>query len=463
MTMDPINVIVKHFNSTKYEDLSPQIVEAVKKAVLDTMGAAIAGSSNEAGRTAVRIAKGYGNGKGSTIVVDGGKAAPPLAALANGVMARCREMDGTHEGGGGHVGVCIVPAAFAVAENSKPAVSGKDLIVAIALGVDMLCRLRMGAGDAKAIGWMAETLAPLSVAATGAKLLRLDDEKTLNAVGIAYASCSGNVQPTVEGAWTLWLPAGTAAASGILALDLAREGFLGARSPLRGEFGLYRLYFRGGYDEGQLLGQLGERNEIVNTSMKPYPTCKYTHHAIYTTLKLVQEHDIKPEKVKEVTVATSTMAATQCGFDEKGQPKTTPQSVGAAQFSIPFTVATAVVKRRVSIEDLTEESIVNPVLLANAQKVRLKVDPRKDSMEMLYPPADVEIKTTDGGIYSGCEPFVKGHPKNPFSLAECIENFRSRASMSAKTMRPDSLDRFIRMTEDLESVKDVSEMMSCLV
>ena len=162
----------------------------------------------------------------------------------------------------------------------------------------MLCRLRMGAGKAKAIGWMAETMAPLSVAAMGAKLLGLSEREMLDAVGVAYAMCSGNVQPTVEGAWSLWVPAGTAAAGGILAIDLARAGFVGPRNPLLGEFGLYQLYFRGEYDEAQLLGQLGDRNEILNSSLKPYPTCKYTHHATFTTLKLVEEHDLRPEQIK---------------------------------------------------------------------------------------------------------------------------------------------------------------------
>jgi 2-methylcitrate dehydratase PrpD len=268
--MDPIHTFVRHFGRARYEDLSAKVVETVKMTILDTMGAALAGSASDAGRGIVQIAKGYGGGTGSTVVIHGGKVAPPLAVLANGIMARCRELDGTHEVGGGHVGVCVVPAAFALAEHSASPVSGKDVVLAVALGVDMLCRLRMGAGKAKAIGWMAETMAPLSVAAMGAKLLGLSEREMLDAVGVAYALCSGNVQPTVEGAWSLWVPAGTAAAGGLLALDLARAGFVGPRNPLLGEFGLYQLYFRGEYDEAQLLGQLGDRNEILNSSLKPY-------------------------------------------------------------------------------------------------------------------------------------------------------------------------------------------------
>src|SRR5262245_16557228 len=111
--MDPIRRLTNHFVSTRYENLAPQVIEAVKMTVLDTAGAALAGSSSEAGRGIARIAQRYGGGTGSTLLAHGGRVAAPMAALANGVMARCCELDGTHETGGGHVGVCMVPAALA--------------------------------------------------------------------------------------------------------------------------------------------------------------------------------------------------------------------------------------------------------------------------------------------------------------------------------------------------------------
>jgi 2-methylcitrate dehydratase PrpD len=460
--MDPMQKIVSHIGRARYDDLSPTVVETVKMTILDTMGAALAGSASDAGRSIAQLARGYGGNTGSTVVVHGGKIAPPLAVLANGIMARCRELDGTHEIGGGHVGVCIVPAALALAEHAPSSISGKDVILAVALGVDMLCRLRMGAGKAKAIGWMAETMAPLSVAAMGAKLLGLSEREMLDAVGVAYALCSGNVQPTVEGAWSLWVPAGTAAAGGILAIDLARAGFLGPRHPLLGEFGLYNLYFRGEYDESQLLGQLGERNEILNSSLKPYPTCKYTHHAICTTLKLVEDHDLKPEQIKAVTVSASSMGATQCGFDASGTPKTVPPTPGAAQFSYPFTVATAIARRRVTLEDFTEDAICDPTLLGLARKVTTRVDPAKDALPMLYPPSDIMIETVDGKVYAGCEEFVKGHPRNPFTLRDCSERFMSYAAWAAKPIGSDHLKEFVTRVEALEDVKDAGELVPLL-
>jgi len=460
--MDPIRKFVTHLLSARYEDLPTPVVEAVKMTMLDTAGAALAGSSSEAGRGIARIAQRYGGGTGSTLLAHGGRVAAPMAALANGVMARCCELDGTHESGGGHVGVCTVPAALALVEGAPAPVSGRELALGIALGVDMLCRLRMGAGKSKAIGWMAETMAPMSVAAMGARLLGLDEECMLDAIGVAYASCSGNVQPTVEGAWSLWTPAGSAAAAGILAIDMAREGFQGPRNPLLGEFGLYRLYFRGDYDEEALLGDLGRRNEIVNNSLKPYPTCKYTHHAIATALELVREHALRPEQVQRVTVATNTMGATQCGFDATGAPKTAPSTPGAAKFSIPFTVAAAIARRQVTLGEFTEEAIRDPGLLALAARVETLVDPAKDALPMLYPPMDVRIETTDGRVIAGCEPFVKGHPSKPFTLGDCVERFVTAAGAAFRPLPRERLERFVAMVEDLEHVKDTSELAPLL-
>jgi 2-methylcitrate dehydratase PrpD len=461
--MDPMETFVTHLRTGRYEDLSPGVVETAKITVLDTMGAALAGSGSEAGRGIARVVGRYGGGAaGSTLVVHGGRIAPPMAALANAVMARCLELDGTHEGGGGHAGVCMVPAALALAESAAAPVSGRALIRGIALGVDMLCRLRMGAGKSKAIGWMAETMAPMSVAAMGSMLLELSEEQMLDAIGVAYASCSGNVQPTVEGAWSLWVPAGTAAASGMLAIDMAREGFRGPRHPLLGEFGLYRLYFRGDYDEAALLGELGERNEIANVSLKPYPTCKYTHHAIATALRLVEAHGIAAGQVKRVTVTTNTMGAVQCGFDATGAPKTAPETPNAAKFSIPFTVAAAIARRRVTLAEFTEASVRDTVLRDLAGRVQTRVDPAKDALPMLYPPMDVTIETTDGRVLAGCEAYVKGDPRDPFTLADCGERFMEAAAAAARPLPAEDLRRFVAMVERLEHVKDAADLMPLL-
>src|SRR5262245_45817242 len=110
--MDPIRKFAKHLASARYQHLSPQVIDGVKMTLLDTFGAALAGSSSAPGRAIARIAQRHGGSTtGSTLLAHNTRVATPMAALANGIMARCCELDGTHETGGGHVGVSIVPAA----------------------------------------------------------------------------------------------------------------------------------------------------------------------------------------------------------------------------------------------------------------------------------------------------------------------------------------------------------------
>jgi len=163
-----------------------------------------------------------------------------------------------------------------------------------------------------------------------------------------------------------------------------------------------------------------------------------------------------------VTVATNSMGATQCGFDAAGAPKTAPATPGAAKFSIPYTVAAAIARRQVTLEEFTEEAIRDSELLALAARVETCIDPAKDALPMLYPPMDVRIETTDGRVIEGCEPIVKGHPKNPFTLDDCVARFMAAAAASVRPLARERLERFVSLVEHLEDVTDTGAMAPLL-
>jgi 2-methylcitrate dehydratase PrpD len=178
---------------------------------------------------------------------------------------------------------------------------------------------------------MAETMAPMSVAAMGSRLLGLDEERMLDAIGLAYASCSGNVQPTVEGAWSLWTPAGSAAAAGILAIDLAREGFQGPRNPLLGEFGLYRLYFRVTTMRRRCWATRGAERDRQQQPQPARPA------STRITRRRARAGRALRRSTSRVALATNTMGA-QCTRLQRARAEATRRRRGG-EFSIPFTVA----------------------------------------------------------------------------------------------------------------------------
>lgn len=465
--MDPIRDIVKVIMKVGYEDLPVDVIEAVKKGIVDTTGCAIAGSSSPAGKVLYHTVKDWGGKEESTIIVYGDKVPALGAALANSMMARCLELDDIIEqskrGMAGHVSVTFVPACLALAESAKRPVSGKEFILAVAVGIDLAARILQA--SVQRIGWTQGTVSPFGVVASGAKLLDLSEEEILNAMGAAYAQCCGNVQSIRDGTWDVWLMPSNAARAGIMAIDLARNGYIGTKSPLLGTYGLYPLYFRGTYNEELLMGELGKEFESGLLSIKPYASCKFTHHPIYTTMELIRKHNIKPDEIEQIKMRTFSYAMKIVVYDEDGEIKYEPKNLNEAMFSIPFTVATAIVKGDVFPDVLNEGMLSDPAVLALSKKVTVELDPEKDKLlaEIGLPPTDVEIHTKDGQIYSGCEPFVKGHPENKMSFDECAGKFWKCARLSEKPLSNDKLTKFVDLVKTLEQVDDVRNIAEYLV
>jgi 2-methylcitrate dehydratase PrpD len=151
-------------------------------------------------------------------------------------------------------------------------------------------------------------------------------------------------------------------------------------------------------------------------------------------------------------------------IDENGNVKYIPRNIAEAQSSIPFTIATAIVKGDVFPDVLNDQTIKDQEILELSKKVMVKADPQKDLImaKKGFPAADVEIFTEDGKVYKGCEPFVKGHPKNPMSLEECIQKFFRCVKLSAKAIKKRQLNNFIDQVSKIEELNDVRNLLGCL-
>lgn len=462
--MDITDKLVSWVIRSKYADLPELVTDVTKKSVLDTLAVAVAGSSARGIEQLSGLVKGWGGREESTVMVYGGKVPSPSAALVNCTMARALDFDDVYEMGGLHVNATIVPSAFAISEYSKRTkgrvISGKDFILANALGCDLLCRIRMAGGNtARVAGWVSETYAPIAVAAMGGKMLGFDKDKTLNAMGIAYAQCSGNIQANVEGTLTVRLQQGLAGKAGVLGVVLADIGFTGARDMLEGKYGFYSLYLGGDYMPEVLAAQLGKRFEGNNVSIKPYPCCKYTHGAIYGSIQLADENEIKVDDIKKITVSTSSRNYQVAG---QGENKVQPKSVPDAQFSYHYAIATALVKGRVAIEDFTIDAIKNPEVLALARKVSVVVDQSKDKAGAMVAPTDIEIETSDVKRYHKLVETVKGHPENPMSWDEVVQKFKDCSRFSAKPLTRDRIEKITRLVNTMDELDDANTIIECL-
>lgn len=462
---DPAFAFARHLTHTPYEALPVEAVEAAKKDILDTLGTAIAGSSAAGGREVTQLAADWGGVAQSTVWVYGPRVPAHHAALANGNMAHALDFDDTHDRAIIHAGVTSIPALLAAAEHASTEgrpVSGRTALVALATSIDVMARLglaiRRGPGDT---GWIyTPLLGFFGAAAAAARAYGLDEERTLHALGIAYAQASGNNQCVPDAALTKRLQAGLAAQGGVLAAQLAQRGITGAKQITQGKYGFYHVYLHDDYDPAPLLADLGQRFEVAELSFKPYPCCRAGHGAIDATLALVREHGLRAEEVEGVVVRVS-----RGPYELLGDPierKRRPEGIVDAQFSIPFMVATALASGKVFIDDFAPGRLRDESILGLASRVTPIVDEEIERSAPKTFTTVVEITTRDGRRYARRVEQLKGDPKNPMSYAELADKFRACAAYAGRPLAAERVEQVIENVGRLERLDDVATLARML-
>jgi 2-methylcitrate dehydratase PrpD len=143
------------------------------------------------------------------------------------------------------------------------------------------------------------------------------------------------------------------------------------------------------------------------------------------------------------------------------EARTKPRNLVDAQFSIPWGVATAVARRRVTMEHFTEAAIKSPDILEVAGKIRVELDTRLDRSDRI-PPGKLEIITKGGKVSSKQVDNPLGSPERPMSFDDCARKFRDCSSHPAHRLSNKHIERIIERTGQLEGVKDVREIIQLL-
>lgn len=455
--MDAAYLFARNFVSTEYEALPPEVVEATRKEILDLLGVALGGASRAGATQVCELVKQWGGKQESSIIASSCRVPAPNAAQANATMAHALDFDDVHEAAVMHPGIASIPVAMAVGE-AEGNLSGRELIVSTALGVDMMCRLALATTPGRSpieLGWHLTSLFGfMGAAAVAARMMRLDEEMTVNAIGIGYHQCAGNGQCVKDGALTKRLGSGFALKGGITAAYLARLGVSGAKNSIEGEWGLYRQYMDGDYSRDILTRDLGRRFEGVNVAIKPYPCCRGIHPAIDAALELAIEEGLRSNDLGEIILSvTDAHLALLCLPEDA---KRTPRSPVDAQFSIPWGVASAFVKRRVGLDDFTEDAIRNPAVLDLTRRMRVEVD---NSLHRPGPePTRVKVITREGKAFSRVVENPLGSLERPMSFDDCARKFAD----CAKSLGKEKVERIIHLVEQLEQLEDIREIIRLL-
>ncbi|MDR1508518.1 MAG: MmgE/PrpD family protein [Synergistaceae bacterium] len=446
--------------NTTFGNISAKGVEFAKQDILDTLGTLLGGSTADAGKEVVELAKEWGGKPESTIMAYGGKVPAPLAAFCNATMAHALDLDDTHATLPVHIGPIVVSTAFAIAQRVGN-VDGKEFITSVALGADMLSRLaRARTYPIHKYGFMFTPLYGYFGAASAAgKLLKLDESQMVNAYGIAYAQCAGNVQVNIddEHALTKRLSCGFAARGGIMSALLAKKGLTGAQHSLEGRFGLFNIYQRGDYDHDVLVKDIGKVYEIDNLSFKPYACCRQAHSYIDAALQLKRKHSIEPSEIDTIKVFINELAGR--ALCEPFELRCAPKEEVHAQFSIPWNVGVALAHGKVAIDCIQKENLNDAAVLAITKKITAEIDPALEGQKLLAPEKAVEIRMKDGRVLTSSGTSTpKGDPANPMSYEELTAKFMDCLTFAPKKLDNENVKKAIDMCIHLEEVKNVGDI-----
>ncbi len=194
--MSLTSTVIDFIVETDFKDLSKEVVEATKKLFIDTTGVALAGSRAAGIEATLNLLRKWGGRAESTVWVFGDRLPSLHTALINSMMAHALDFDDTHGEVAIHSGASVIPTALAMAESDRQ-VSGKDLITAIVVGVEVASKLGLSILE-QYKGWhLSATCGTFASSAVAGKLLGLDHQRMGNALGIAYTQASGTLWETL--------------------------------------------------------------------------------------------------------------------------------------------------------------------------------------------------------------------------------------------------------------------------
>src|SRR5262245_18300241 len=408
----------------RYEDIPVEIVEKAKRHILDTLGAGLAGATSEEAKRAQAVLA--TDGPGPTIVWGThSRLSPRNAALINGTATPAFELDDS--GRCDHSGAVVLPAALAALDIAGRPVSGAEFVLAIVLGYDVARRVLDGFGGYAAhnepVWHSTGTCGSFGAAAAAARILALDASRTAAAISTAASFSSGLWAFIHDGAMTKRLHAGRAAEGGLLAAQLAAADVTGPARIFDDVWGGFFTTFghRPPMPEA-LLQDLGKDWRIRIAAIKPYASCRDTHSAVDAVRRILARRALQPEDIAAVRVRVNPFLNGMVGGRDCA-------TLPAAQMSLPYAVAAALVLRANGLLAYTEERRRDPKLLAMVERIQMAIDPTVVSSAA----SSLTLHLHDGSSIEEPTAIALGAPENPVDDRALLAKFEELAGLVVTT------------------------------
>jgi len=423
--------------NTRYEDLSPAVIESTKRCLLDGIGVSLAASGIGEGVEAFANVSLMQDSTGNCSLFGFAKKTSAVqAAFVNGALAHALDFEDAHDQTLMHPNAASIPAAIAVSEDLGD-VTGKELITAIAIACDVVCRLASAIEKPlDDFGWYPPPIFNVfGATAAAAKLYKLSEQEVLSAFSIALcnASCSAEIKynpnSVIRGIRDAF-----PAQMGVLAAQLGKQGVVGFELPFEGKAGFFNNFLRGNYRPEKVVQGIGKEFHIDNISLKPWPSCRGTHAFIESAKGLIAEHKIDIDNIEKIICygcRINRMLAEP--IESKREPKTAID----AKFSIPYVVALAVCHGDVKLDHFLDESLHEENVINISKKIEYRIDPEFDDGPEAMTTARMEIYCAKGLVFKMEVKGAYGSPSRPLSDQNLKDKFM-QCCRFVKTSRPES-------------------------
>lgn len=458
MSADEISTaIAAQVSKARFGDLPEAAVEAAKRSTLDTLAAMLGGSGAEGLDAVLGLAASWGGSPEARVIGLQDRLPAPLAAWCHGVMARALEIDDCVDFLPVHPSASAVPALLALAE-ARPGLSGEEFLTALALGQDLKIRLGMALRQNAMQSGRNNLFKIFGPTAAVASALRLDPQRTQHALGIAFSHAVGDGQCALEGALSLRLQQGIVAQGAVVSGLLAERGFTGAQDFLLGRWGYLRAFEPDPKLESltEGLGQhfLGER-----ISLKPYASCRATHAAIDLARQLRSELKGELAAIESLKLTVSPEVERLVGAPREARIQ--PASSADAQFSLQYTVAVALCRGEVFLEEMEAAAYADPRFLALAAKVEVVADPTMRT-DLVIGRTRLEARLAGQGVWRRETALPSGAPENPLGADALRSKLEACASRARRPVGMAALDRLCAQVAKLEQCADVRVLLDAV-
>ena len=437
------------------DDVPPAVVAAASRLTLDTLGNALAAAGEDFGDAVLGVAERLGGAPESTLLGRPVRVAAANAVLANATLAHGLDFDDTREDAIVHTGCVAVTTALAVGE--AVGADGRAMLEAAIAAVEVMCRVGLAVpGSLHARHFHPTSItSSFAAAAAAARLHGLSEDELVHAFGICGSQAAGVIEYLADGSWTKRLHPGWGAHAGVVATLLARGGFTGPTTVLEGDHGLYAA-FAGGHDPARLdalLDSLGRTWELEALTLKPYPCGSIAQPYMDCAARLRDR--VRPAEI--VAIRCRTAAGPVPRLWEPLAAKHAPPNGYAAKFSLPYLLATILVRGRAGLAEFADAAVCDPDVLDVARRVSYELDATIDYPRQFV--GDVEITLADGRVLRERQDRPRGGPDAPLTRSEVEAKFRGNAGL---VLPPDQVEGAIRAVEGLAAGAPLAELLASL-